>query len=170
MVLNALGSTNIVSDLGIRAGLDNLADKLGSANNSKITTRSANTLSSTNIQKVDFEGIIAQQSAVDKPKVLKAEDFRNQLADIKKLGVAVRKYFTPGVVTDYLTAVHSMLTGIKDQAYEGESTDEGLFERIKVVDEELDQIAKDYFKEQAGELKVAASLDLVEGMLVDLIA
>jgi uncharacterized protein YaaR (DUF327 family) len=38
------------------------------------------------------------------------------------------------------------------------------------VDEELDQMAKDYFKDQSGELKVAASLDLVEGMLVDLIA
>jgi uncharacterized protein YaaR (DUF327 family) len=170
MVLNALGSASMGNDVGIRTGLGNLADKLGTPSNSKVNAKSINTQLINNTQQVNFEGFIAHQLNADKLKNLKTEDFRNQLADIKKLGGAVKKYFTPGVMTDYLTAVHSFLTDIKDKAYEGENSEDGFFERIKIVDEELDQMAKDYFQDQSGELKIAASLDLVEGMLVDLIA
>jgi len=161
---------NISSDLGLRAGLSNLTDRLQSASSNTATQTKSINSNAIRTEASDFNEVINKQISPDKTKKLNAEDFKNQVAEIKKLGAAVRKYFTPGVVTDYLTAVHSLLTGIKDQAYEGESTEDGLFERVKIVNEELDQIAKDYFKDQSGELKVAASLDLVEGMLVDLIA
>lgn len=170
MVLNGLRSINAASDLGIKSGLGNLADRLGANANNKLNVKNIQTTALSQATPVDFQAFVAHQVNESRLKDLKADDFRNQLADIKKMGAAVKKYFTPGVLTDYLTAVHSLLTDIKDKAYEGETTEDGFFENIKIVDEELDQIAKDYFTDQSKELKIAASLDLVEGMLVDLIA
>ena len=77
MVLNALSSTNTGNDLGIRAGLGNLADKLGTPSNSKVNAKSINTQLINNTQQVNFEGFIAHQLNADKLKNLKTDNLKN---------------------------------------------------------------------------------------------
>ncbi|MCH2226719.1 MAG: YaaR family protein [Candidatus Caenarcaniphilales bacterium] len=167
MVLNPLSSAqNTLNDLSLRSNLSQMAGKLNNAAE-KIDSKSIKVdLDNESFQKVIESKNINKQAEQD----YSADRMRERLADIRKIGAAVKKYFTPGVMTDYLGSVHSFLEDLKDNAYQGQSDPDGLFEKLNIVNEELDDIGTAFLKEQKDELRIAASLDLIEGILVDVMA
>ena len=165
MALNPLSSANNgLNDLGLRSGLSQMAGKLNNAAE-KIKANGLGVEKSSN----QFQKVI-NSSSLSKENNFSPERMQERLADIRQLGAALKKYFSPGVVSDYLVTTHSFLTVLQEHSFEGQNDEEGLFEKLNIVSEELDNISAEFFKEQRDELKIVASLDLVEGMLVDVMA
>lgn len=165
MALNPLSAANKgLNDLGLRSSLSNMAGKLNNATK-KIKADGLGLEKSSN----QFQKVINSSSLINENNFSPGR-MKERLADIRQLGAALKKYFTPAVVSDYLVTTHSFLRDLQDHSFEGQSNKEGLFEKLNIVSEELDNLADEFFNEQKDELKIAASLDLVEGMLVDVMA
>ncbi len=165
MALNPLSPTNNgLNDLSLRSGLSQMTSKLNNAAEKIKTNRLGVEKSSNEFQKV------ISSSSLSKEINFSPERMQERLANIRQLGAALKKYFTPGVVSDYLVTTHSFLTDLQEHSFEGQNDKDGLFEKLNIVSEELDNISTEFFREQKDELKIAASLDLIEGMLVDVMA
>ena len=141
MALNPLNSANNgLNDLALRSGLSQMTDKLNNA-----------------ADKIDANGLRLENSSENFKKVIDSSslnqetDFstqrmRERLADIRQLGGALKKYFTPGVVSDYLVNVHSFLSDLQEHSFEGQNDADGLFEKLNIVNEELDNISNEFLK------------------------
>jgi hypothetical protein len=97
------------------------------------------------------------------------ETMSMRLSELKAKGNLVRHHPLPGVVKDYVKDLKNFLGDIKDQAYQAEHRDE-LFQRIKIVDENLDKLADEALNDQKRELAMVASLGELQGLLIDVFA
>jgi uncharacterized protein YaaR (DUF327 family) len=157
-------------------GIGNLRQQFDSLNNfvNQRSAGAAKQINGTKAKTIDFNNLFEAKSEVAQqiPKASKKsnQELKKDFADIQRLGLNIRKHFSPSTVTDYITKVHQFLDDVSHQAYSNESNSENLFEKTNIVNKELDTLADNFFKDQTGELQLVASLDKIEGILIDVIA
>ena len=165
MALNPLApSNNGFNNLNLKSGLSEMTQRLNIAANN-IEALQPKALES------NFENTVRDQVKATNPKQdFSSETMRARLAEIKQLGAAVKKYFSPGVLSNYLTSTHAFLSDLQENSFSGQNDEDGLFENLNIINDELVTISDEFFNEQRDELKIIASLDLIEGLLVDITA
>ena len=119
----------------------------------------------TNSSKPDniFENFLNRSSKTKAVKV----DLKNQLADIKQKGKLIQSHPLPKMVREYVSEVRSFLTDVKDHAFQHRTNDEGLFERMEVIDSKLSELGDQLLDEQKNELEIVANLGELQGLLID---
>jgi uncharacterized protein YaaR (DUF327 family) len=102
-------------------------------------------------------------------EVNSVESMTMRFSELQAKGKTVRLHPIPKVVKEYVKELKNFLGDIKDQAYQAEHKDE-LFQRIKVVNENLDKLADQSLNDQKQELALVASLGELKGLLIDVFA
>lgn len=114
-----------------------------------------------------FEQLLGSKTSTkEKPT---AEAMTLRLADLKAKGNILRHHPLPNMVKSYVKDLKDFLGDLREHAYQAEHKDE-LFQRMKVVDENLDKLADKLLDEQKHELALVASLGELQGLLVDVFA
>lgn len=101
----------------------------------------------------------------DKPGVTEMQE---RLSQIRQKGRALLEHPYPKLVDDYIGSVKSFLNDVSEHGYEAEKRS-NLFQKIKVVDEKLDNLAKDFLENNKREIEIVNSLGELEGLLVDIL-
>ena len=81
--------------------------------------------------------------------------------------MSVKSHPLPKMVREYVSEIRSFLTDVKDHAFEHRANDEGLFERMEVIDSKLSELGDQLLDEQKNELQIAANLGELQGLLID---
>ncbi len=110
-----------------------------------------------------FSNFLAQSS---QDSEITSENMQKRFSDLRRKGQMMQHHPTPDNVKTYVSDVRDFLSDLRDGAYSGQ-TKEGMFEKLDLVDEKLEQISQDFFKEQKNEMALVASLGELEGLLVD---
>jgi len=113
-----------------------------------------------------FEQLLNQKNTKE---TINLESMNMRFSELQAKGKLVRQHPLPGVVKDYVKDLKSFLGDIKDQAYQSEHKDE-LFQRIKIVDENLDKLVDQTLSDQKKEIALVASLGELQGLLIDVFA
>jgi uncharacterized protein YaaR (DUF327 family) len=169
MSLQSIGqnllNNNFLSD--IRSGLG--GSKAG-VSDAKLQTAETNTVKSTEAAQKAKPGFFDQLlSPKNSKETINLESMTMRFSELQAKGKLVRLHPLPGVVKDYVKDLKSFLGDIKDQAYQSEHKDE-LFQRIKIVDENLDKLVDQTLSDQKREIAVVASLGELQGLLIDVFA
>ncbi len=106
---------------------------------------------------------ILSNSRQEKPSL---ESMQNRLADIKYKGKMLLHHPLESSVKSYMKDVKEFLADIRDHAYGSEQRD-NLFQKINVVDNDLDQLGEKLLQGQTSELALIDSLGQLQGLLVD---
>lgn len=99
---------------------------------------------------------------------LSFSEMQSKLVDIKHLGTLVKQHPEPNVVKSYVSELRSFLSQLKDSAYEGQRSEDDLFEKINIVDTKLDELVDELLGSQKSEMEIVNSLGVLEGLLIDI--
>lgn len=111
-----------------------------------------------------FENFLNRSDKSTRPS---NEILNNKLADIRHKAKLIKSHPLPNIVKDYIQEVKGFLTDVKDHAYKHQMNDDGLFEKMELVDEKLADIGDKILEDNKEELSLVASLGELEGLLID---
>jgi uncharacterized protein YaaR (DUF327 family) len=95
------------------------------------------------------------------------EVLNQKLADIRHKAKLVKSHPLPNIISDYVKEVKGFLTDVKDHAYKHQMNDDGLFEKMELVDKKLADIGDKILEDNKNELELVANLGELEGLLID---
>lgn len=111
-----------------------------------------------------FSNFLAKSSASTEVTV---DDMQSRFSDLRRKGQLMQHHPIPEKVKDYIGDVRDFLSDLRDGAYSSQSK-EGVFEKVAVVNEKLDEMSDEFLNGQTNEMALVASLGELEGLLVDI--
>jgi len=99
---------------------------------------------------------------------LNYNDMKSRADSIRERGAILKKHPMPDLVKEYLGEVRDFLDDIRQNAYEGNFDDDGIFQKLDVVDDKLDQLAAEIIDTEKEGFEIADSLGQLEGLLIDI--
>ncbi len=95
------------------------------------------------------------------------EQLQERAENIRRAGAFLQKHPMPEMVKTYINDVRDLLSDLSDQAYAGDHQD-GLFQKLNVIDEKLDALADKVLSDEKNGLELADSLGELDGLLIDI--
>lgn len=167
-ISNAIASHNPFQNKPQKNGEEFDTEKLLNGDNS--IKSSATKSQAANVQKQDnnFFGQLLESVKGSGAPVVNAETMQARLSSILEKGTSIQHHPLPGEVKAYIKDVRDFLADVNKHAYEGQRNENGLFEKINVVNRKLDTMAEELVAGQQNEIALVNSLGQLQGLLIDL--
>lgn len=111
-----------------------------------------------------FQQLIGRGSQAESPSEI---SFTDRLAEIKRIGKLLMQYPMPDSIREYVKNVKGFMTEVKDQAYSHQKNNEGLFEKMQLVDNKLEELGDQLLADSQDEMQLVSSLGDLQGLLID---
>lgn len=134
----------------------------------KSATKTDSTTEAKSVEKQEFSFFKSMKTAEQASEKITFEDMKSRLQDIQKKGSLLKQHPMPDMVKNYISEVRDFLTDLREGAYASNERD-GVFQKIDVVDEKLDQLANQVLEEEKEGFELADSLGELQGLLIDIL-